>query len=774
MLAMRARIAPRLCLLLALGFAAPLTAAAQQGEGGRIAAGLSHVCALTSAGGVVCWGRNSLGQLGNGALPVSAQPLPVPVMGLTTGIEMLAMGWDHSCALATGGGVQCWGANDDGELGNGTTTASNFPVPVAGLASGVAAIAAGGNHSCALTTGGAVLCWGRNAQGQLGDGTTTASSVPVAVTGLSTGVAAIAAGGNHSCALTTGGGVQCWGGNQGGELGNGSTAGSSVPVAVTGLSTGVAAIVAGGNHSCALTTGGGMLCWGADTVGQLGNGPPLAASSVPVQVSGLTSGIAAIDASSDNTCALTAGGGVLCWGIHGHLSGAANVPVSVADWSTDVVEIAVGQGFVCVLTTGGAECIGDNPSGQLGQGTAGQSSVPVQVIGFGSGIAAITAGYDNSCALTTGGGVQCWGGNASGQLGIGTSGLASNVPVPVTGLSSGMAAITAGTLHICALSSGGGVLCWGANFNGQLGNGGTGQSNLPVPVTGLSSGVAMIAAGWHHTCALTTGGGVQCWGQNSSGQLGNGSTSNSSLPVPVTGLSTGVAAIAAGNLHTCALTTGGGVQCWGRNLDGQLGNGSTSNSSVPVAVTGLAGSVALITAGTLHTCVVTTVGGVQCWGRNDVGQLGDGTTANSSVPVSVPSLASGVAAVVAGTSFTCALTTSGGVQCWGGNGAGQLGDGTTVSSPVSVSVIGLAGGVSAIEAGSGHACAITTSGGALCWGSNLGFKLGDGYVSRSLVPLTVLGFGPAVIPVPTLGAPGLALLAALLATAARALLRRRL
>jgi alpha-tubulin suppressor-like RCC1 family protein len=158
---------------------------------------------------------------------------------------------------------------------------------------------------------------------------------------------------------------------------------------------------------------------------------------------------------------------------------------------------------------------------------------------------------------------------------------------------------------------------------------------VPGSVSGLASGVAAITAGQYHTCALTTAGGVQCWGDNTSGQLGDNSTTGSRVPVAVSGLASGVAAIAAGQLHTCALTTAGGVQCWGDNGFGQLGDNSTTGSRVPVAVSGLASGVTAVTAMATSTCALTSAGAAQCWGDNTSGQLGDGNAVESNVPVAV-------------------------------------------------------------------------------------------------------------------------------------------
>src|SRR5262245_43928475 len=245
-----------------------------------VAAGGSHSCWLTSGGGVLCWGGNGLGQLGDGS--ITNRSLPVPVSGLSSGVAAIAAGSNHTCAVTTDGAALCWGSNARGQLGDGSTTNRSEPVAVSGLSSGVAAIAAGSSHTCALTVAGGIWCWGGNNSGQLGDGSTTDRSFPVEVTGLSSGVAAIAAGGAQTCPRTTGGAALCWGYNGLGQLGNGSMTSSSSPVAVLGLSSGVTAIATGGSHSCALVTGGAALCWGYNFAGQVGNGTLSAPVTAPV------------------------------------------------------------------------------------------------------------------------------------------------------------------------------------------------------------------------------------------------------------------------------------------------------------------------------------------------------------------------------------------------------------------------------------------------------------------------------------------------------------
>jgi len=348
---------------------------------------------------------------------------------------------------------------------------------------------------------------------------------------------------------------------------------------------------------------------------------------------------------------------------------------------------------------------------------------------------AVVAGAEGSCALTSAGGVKCWGYNGEDQLGTGQQGVvASAVPVDVSGLATGVAALAGGDRHTCALMSAGGVECWGMARSGQLGDGTTTRRLAPVDVVGLSSGVRAVAASVNSSCALTTAGGVECWGSNTSGALGDGTTTNRSAPVDVVGLSSGVTALTVG----CAVTSAGGVKCWG---------GSYGLTPVDVFAPG-SGIVALT-----HTCALTSVGGVKCWGRNDRGQVGDGTTVDRATPVDVVGLTSGVTAVSAWGGHACALLSTGGVKCWGENDFGQVGDGTTVDRPSPVVVAGLSRGVTAISAGVFHTCAVMRDGRVKCWGVSGVGQLGDGSkvntglgsgdpAARRLTPVAVVGFGP--------------------------------
>jgi alpha-tubulin suppressor-like RCC1 family protein len=386
---------------------------------------------------------------------------------------------------------------------SGSTTVGTYPATVTGTAASAthstpvtlvvsepaAAIAAGDEHMCALLVDHTVQCWGRNDLGQLGDGTTTDRPNAVAVSGL-TGVIAISAGGAHTCALLSGGAVSCWGHNSAGQLGDGTTLDRTSPVAVSGL-TGAIAISAGGASTCALLAGGTVSCWGDNLYGELADGTTTNRAT-PATVSGLT-GATMISAGMDHICALLSGGTVKCWG--------------------------------------------NNDVGQVGDGTTTQRHSPIAVSGL-TRATQISAGGAFSCALLSGGAVSCWGDNASGQLGNGST---TNSSTPVSTLISGVTAMSAGYDHTCVPRSNGTVACWGADTYGGLGDGATTDNPTPAAVAGISGATAVLS-GLAHSCALVTAGEVTCWGGNSHGQLGNGAIASNAAtdvapannPVPAT------------------------------------------------------------------------------------------------------------------------------------------------------------------------------------------------------------------------------------------------
>ncbi|MFQ5702731.1 MAG: hypothetical protein ACE5HT_01780 [Gemmatimonadales bacterium] len=352
----------------------------------------------------------------------------------------------------------------------------------------------------------------------------------------------------------------------------------------------------------------------------------------------------------------------------------------------------------------------------------------------------VGTGRAHSCAIDAIGRAYCWGDNTNGQLGDGTN-TASNVPVPVSGGLT-FTEITAGGDHSCGITTAQAAYCWGRNTAwGQLGDGTTTSSNVPVLVSGGGL-FANISAGNQHTCGVLTTGQGYCWGRNTEGQLGDGTNTSSSVPVPVAGqlLYFEISASkfsASGRAHTCGVTTADLVYCWGDNTSGQLGDGTNTASNAPVAV---AGGLTFDTPSTNNetTCAGTLAGGAYCWGNNANGQLGNGSTTNSNVPVVVSGNVVFDQGAATGSSFACGATVAGAVYCWGDNSSGQLGDGTTTASTVPVQVVG---GLSVGEGdlGTSHACVITGSGAIYCWGRNFNGQLGDGTNTDSSVPVLVSG-----------------------------------
>ncbi len=373
------------------------------------------------------------------------------------------------------------------------------------------------------------------------------------------------------------------------------------------------------------------------------------------------------------------------------------------------------------LDDGTAACWGDNWSGQLGDGTTTDRSLPVAVRNAGNtgvltGVTSISTGggYGHTCARLDDGTAVCWGDNEYGQLGDGTT-TDRALPVTVrnpagTGVLTGVTSISAGYDGTCARLDAGTAACWGDNGDGQLGDGTRTDRSLPVAVrnagnTGVLTGVTAISTQDGHTCARLDAGTAACWGWNVSGQLGDGTTTSRSLPVAVrnagnTGVLTGVTSISAGPVsHTCARLDDGTATCWGDNTYGQLGDGTTTGRSLPVAVrnvgnTGVLTGVTTISAGSGHTCARLDAGTAACWGQNIWGKLGDGTTTGRSLPVAVRNagntgVLTGVTAISAGGSFTCARLDAGTAMCWGWNYYGQLGDGTTTDRTLPVLVVGL-------------------------------------------------------------------------------------
>jgi alpha-tubulin suppressor-like RCC1 family protein len=348
----------------------------------------------------------------------------------------------------------------------------------------------------------------------------------------------------------------------------------------------VVEIETGNLFSCARLMGGTVYCWGRDHVGQLDDGtmsmpetnPTARGPTRSTDPARMANDAVDLSLGALHGCLVRRSGGVACWGENGNgRLGDGTV--------TDAIQVAAGGAFTCVVRapTGmptRVACWGRNDRGQLG--TMGMDRAAPQDVPGTEGALQVTTGQDFACARLEAGSVVCWGDNTQGQLGRGTTTTSGEAPAPVMGLT-GVIHIDAGDRFVCAVRTGGDVWCWGNNASGQLGDGTTTPRTSPVAVMGASGAVA-VAAGQSHACFRTAerSGQVTCWGLNDSGQLGDGTTtSRRTAGMPISGL-TGVTDVAAGQDHTCAVRAVGRPVCWGGNRYGQVGNGDTSISSAPV------------------------------------------------------------------------------------------------------------------------------------------------------------------------------------------------
>jgi len=746
-----------------------------------VTAGTDFTCAVAS-GKAYCWGLGTNGQLGNGGQSSSTTPKAVSSL---SGITSLSAGGAHACAVASGK-AYCWGQGTSGQLGDGGTNQKESPdaVRTDGVLSGrtVASVTAGGSHSCAVADGQA-FCWGLGASGQLGNGSTTSVNLPAAVdvSGMLMGrsVAQLAAGTSHTCAIADGKAF-CWGLGTSGQLGNSATSTSSTPVAVaTSTMSGTVVSLSGGAATTCAAASGNAYCWGAGTNYGLGNASTSAATA-PVLTNGALSGRTVTDVSAGTSfgCAVSTGNPASCWGLGSSYQLGDNAS-SNNSTPGDVVLTgsACPDGSVRTSATTCSLVQGTDYYYRLGYsiGTwvAPDSDWAKATTATRSGLNPSATGKTSS-SLTLGWDTAPEAGQAYPEYTVQRS-TSSDGSDPKTLTVTGdtrytdvgglaptrsFSAVSAGESHTCGII-GTDLYCWGANSNGQLGVGDSNSRTVPTKVAALDDkSVTAVSAGANHTCAIADGK-VYCWGQGTSGQLGNGTNNTAYSPVLVSSQSgVTVTAIAAGTNHTCAIADGS-VFCWGANSHGQLGNNSTNNSNTPVAVStsGDLGSqtVTAITAGGSHSCAVGADHRSYCWGYNASGQLGSVYTYTTCVlwifcsttsdyrdrptPTAVDTDGAmgtrSVATVTAGTSHTCAIA-NGAAYCWGLGTSGQLGNGamstTYLSKAVATSTMSSA--VTAISAGANSTCAIA-GGAAYCWGVGSSGQLGNGSTSNRSAPVAV-------------------------------------
>ncbi|BEP13497.1 hypothetical protein acdb102_18080 [Acidothermaceae bacterium B102] len=684
-----------------------------------------------TTGAVSSWGTNDMGQLGDSIDP--SRPVAAAVPGVS-GANRVTAGWDTGYALVSGG-VVAWGFGDQGQLGNGTDIGyTATAVPVTGLTSGVTAISAKAYTAYALKSDGTVWAWGRGDLGQLGNNTTTSSSVPVQVTGL-TGITFIAAGGYSGYALKSDGTVWAWGSNALHQLGDGTAVDRLTPVQVTGLSAGTVSRIAGGGlGGYALKTDGTVWAWGSNVAGAIGDGT-MTDRPAAVQVTGL-SGVLGVWTGLNQAFALKAGGLVYGWGAgdEGELGNGASADSTVPTPVTISGAVALGAGVsmaYAVMSDHTVRSWGTNHTGELGDGTTVAESLPVTVTGL-TNVSALAAGGYDGYALKSDGTVWSWGYDLSAFRD-------RSVPAPVVGMG-GVIAVEGDPGGGAAVKADGTVWDWGKNVNGMLGHGLViDVSDAPVQVSNLTNMVA-VAGDYGTRLALRSDGTVWAWGANADGELGAALPAFSAVPLQVPGPA-GVVAIALGGDSGYALTSDGTVWSWGYGITGELGRGTFASSPVPAPIAGLAHVTALAASGQ-NAYAIDSSGNVWAWGAAAVGQLGTPGTTAVARPTLVPGL-SGVTAIAAGGDSAYAVRADGTVVAWGDNTYGQLGIGSVGSTSTPTQVVGVTGAI-ALAASWDNGYALQAGGTVMAWGHGPFAELGNGSFTTTTVPVAVAGVTGAI------------------------------
>lgn len=704
--------------LIGLFFLASIGASAQCRKFSMIASGASadHMLGIQNDGTLWAWGANNSGQLGDGT--IIDKNIPVQV-GSAANWARVSAGSFHSLGIKSDGTLWAWGSNDSGQLGDGTNDDRIEPVQV-GIATNWVAVKAGAFHSLGIKTDGSLWAWGVNSNGELGNGDNANKNVPVQI-GTASNWVSISAGFSHSVAIRTDGSLWAWGDNQYGQLGSGNNADKNTPVQIAAGSNWVK-IDAGGYHTMGIKSGGILWTWGRNDEGQLGDGSN-AAKNIPVQISSVTDWVA-ISAGMYHSMGIRrfVNGTLGLWGgnVFGQLGNGTitdkNFPASIAN---DVRWVGITAGkyhSLSIASDGQAWAWGNNALGQLGNSS--NSSVvrtPVQ-LGCGGNWVVVFAGYSHSFGIKSDGTTWAWGDNSWGKLGDGSLG-SKYYPVQI---GTDWASLSAGGLHSLGIKTNGTLWAWGDNYWGELGDGSELEKHSPTQI-GIGTDWAKVSAGYYFSVAIKQDGTLWAWGLNDRGQLGVGSKTFKTTPVQV-GTDNDWASVDAGLDFTVAIKKNGTIWAWGNNASGQLGDASNSTRTSPVQIA--SGTLwKSISAGSSHTAAIKSDGSIWAWGWNYKGQLGDGTEINRNTPVRIGSDL-GWASIHAASQFTQALKTDGTVWVWGVN-AGRLGTGSTTDLTAPTK-LGTDTNWGSAVSGDGYSLAIKTNGTLWAWGQNLNGQLGDG------------------------------------------------
>jgi uncharacterized repeat protein (TIGR02543 family) len=817
---------------------------------------------LTSTGRVFTWGNNGNGQLGDGTTTTKYTPTEITsqfVLGAEETIISMSLGEQHSSALTSTGRIFTWGGNKYGELGDGTSNAWNdqlTPTEITnhfnlGLEETIISINLGHSHSSALTSTGRVFTWGYNNHGQLGNGTTVDQYTPIDITSqfnldLGETIIGINVGPFHSLAFTSIGKVFTWGLNDKGQLGDDSTTDKNTPTEITthfnfGLDETIISINLGYSHSSAVSSIGRVFTWGNNYSGQLGDGTTTDRTT-PTEITSrfnLDAGetIISINVGISHSSALSSTGRVFTWGYnnYGQLGDGTTttkytpeinvatsnlIQTNTFDYSSSITEyVPVFEGYTfdvwytdmyltlpysfIIMETSDLNLFGKRAIIQyqieynLASGTnnidnPNSYNIETATIAFEDPSKegyTFLGWYDN----------ETYNGDALTNIEQGSIGditlfakweinqydILYNI-VYIDGLGDiqlidgeTIVGISLGQLHSSAYTSLGRLLTWGENGSGQLGDGTTIDRLTPIEITSefnLDAGETIISINLReaYSSALTSTGRVFTWGNNYSGQLGDGTTTRKTTPTEITsrfnlGLDEKIISISLGGDHSSALTSTGRIFTWGGNRFGQLGDGTSSEwikQLTPTEITshfnlGLGETIISINLGGNHSSALTSTGRVFTWGANGSGQSGVGHISDIKTPTEITNnfnlgLNETIISINLGHAHSSALSSTGRVFTWGYNENGELGDGTiqiTRTIPTEITNrfnLGVDETIISINLGGFHSSALSSTGRVFTWGYNNYGQLGDSTTITRAIPTEItthfnLGLGETII-----------------------------